>query len=381
MLVSFIPHSALRAPQCHPPEGFMRRAYIDWARGIAVLIMIEAHTLDAWTRPADRRGEWFGDASILGGFAAPMFLWLAGVGVAMSAARTYERTGSRSVTAESIARRGLEIFILAFLFRLQAFILSPGAHPVTLFRVDILNVMGPAIVVAGLVWACGTTAAVRVIALGALATAVAIITPVVRESTAADVLPAWIQWYLRPTGDHTTFTGLPWAGFVFAGGAVGALIAEAGDDRRERRLQVMLAVAGASLVAFGFYTAAQPSIYRVSSFWTSSPTWFCIRTGILMIALAVLYGLAALAARVGAELRPLARMGQSSLFVYWIHVELVYGYASWFWRRRLPLWGTALAYAAFCVLIYGAVRLRDRIVDARRARAQGAGPARQIVTA
>ena len=29
-----------------------RRAYIDWARGIAVLVMIEAHTTDAWTRAA-----------------------------------------------------------------------------------------------------------------------------------------------------------------------------------------------------------------------------------------------------------------------------------------------------------------------------------------
>ena len=29
-----------------------RRGYIDWLRGVSVLIMIEAHTLDAWTRGA-----------------------------------------------------------------------------------------------------------------------------------------------------------------------------------------------------------------------------------------------------------------------------------------------------------------------------------------
>ena len=28
--------------------------YIDWARGIAVLLMIEAHAADAWTRAADK---------------------------------------------------------------------------------------------------------------------------------------------------------------------------------------------------------------------------------------------------------------------------------------------------------------------------------------
>ena len=31
-----------------------RLAYIDWLRGFAILIMIGAHTFDAWTLPAER---------------------------------------------------------------------------------------------------------------------------------------------------------------------------------------------------------------------------------------------------------------------------------------------------------------------------------------
>ncbi len=61
--------------------------------------------------------------------------------------------------------RGVEIFLLAFLFRLQAFIVSPGSHPVTLFRVDVLNVMGPAMVVAGLLWAAASQTWTRVATL------------------------------------------------------------------------------------------------------------------------------------------------------------------------------------------------------------------------
>jgi len=45
-------------------------------------------------------------------------------------------------------RRGLEIFLLAFVFRAQSFIVSPGNPLVSLLRVDILNIMGPSIVVA-----------------------------------------------------------------------------------------------------------------------------------------------------------------------------------------------------------------------------------------
>jgi uncharacterized membrane protein len=348
-----------------------RLAYVDWARGIAVLLMIEAHTTDAWTRLNVRRTIAFRDATVLGGFAAPLFLWLAGLAVVLAATRTAERTGSRATAATTICRRGVEIFILAFLFRVQAFIVSPGSHPVALFRVDILNIMGPAIAAAGVVWFAASTTSRRVTWYAVLAIAVAMVTPLVRLAPVVDVLPLWVQWYIRPAGEYTTFTLFPWAGFVFAGGAVGALLAAARDARAERRVHAALTVAGAALVALGFYTAGRPSIYAASSFWTSSPTWFAIRLGILMIALSVIYGLAALARWKGVALRPLERMGRSSLFVYWIHVELVYGYASWLWRQRLPLWGTAIAYALFSVLLYRAIGWRDRIVTAWNARSGG----------
>ena len=137
-----------------PTPDRRRAAYIDWTRGLAVLLMIEAHTLDAWTRPASRASAAYGYGAILAGFAAPLFLWLAGVSIPLAAAAGVRRRLSRAAAAEAVLRRGLEIFILAFLFRLQAFILSPGAHPVTIFRVDILNIMGPAIAGTGLLWGC-----------------------------------------------------------------------------------------------------------------------------------------------------------------------------------------------------------------------------------
>jgi len=52
-------------------------------------------------------------------------------------------------------------------------------------------------------------------------------------------------------------------------------------------------------------------------------------------------------------------------------VELVYGYTTWVIRGRLPLWGTAIAYVVFCVLMYCAIVLRDRLVDRWRVRRGG----------
>src|SRR6202011_5789356 len=104
----------------------------------------------------------------------------------------------------------------------------------------------------------------RVAACAAAAAAIAMLTPIVRATALVGALPVWLQWYARPTGDLTIFTLFPWAGFVFAGGAVGALLAEAGDDRVERRLHVVLGAAGAGLIALGFYAAGRPSLYRAA---------------------------------------------------------------------------------------------------------------------
>jgi uncharacterized membrane protein len=370
-----------------------RRAYVDWARGIAVLLMIEAHTVDAWTLLTVRRTVAFRDATVLGGFAAPLFLWLAGLAVVLAATRAAERTGSRRAAADMICRRGLEIFILGFLFRLQGFVITPGSHPVTLFRVDILNIMGPAIAVSGIVWGAARSTTARVAWYAAIAAAFAMATPIVRASHAVDMLPLWLQWYMRPFGELTIFTLFPWAGFVFAGGAVGALIAVARKERAERGLHAILGAIGVALVILGFYAAGRRSIYSASSFWTSSPTWFAIRLGILMASLTAIYACeAAVAAWRGRAARhvphsvrppidPLARLGRSSLFIYWIHVELVYGYASWMWRHRLPLWGTAIAYVLFSVVMYCAIGWRDQVVGRWRNRPRRTRHAAQTATA
>ena len=343
--------------------------------------MIEAHALDAWTRMAARHGIAFRNATILGGFAAPLFLWLAGLSVVLSASGVARRQGSRAAGVSRVFKRGVEILLLAYLFRLQAFIVSPGNSPLMLFRVDILNVMGPAIAVAALVWGVSASPGVLVALYAALAAATAMAAPLVREWGLVDALPFWLQWYVRPAGEFTNFTLFPWAGFVFAGGAAGVLLAPVGEAARERMLNAAFAVAGALLVALGFYTAALPSIYHASSFWTSSPTYFAIRVGVMMVALAVLYLLAALASRAGVRLMWLEAFGRHSLFVYWIHVELVYGYATWIFHHRLPLWGTFTAYALFSVAMYWAVRFEERVLDKRRPQPPVGAPAPQATPA
>jgi uncharacterized membrane protein len=324
--------------------------------------MIAAHTSDAWTAASSKATPTFRHLTIAGGFAAPLFLWLAGLSVVLSATHRTGRGDSRSRAAEMVCCRGLEIFILAFVFRLQAFTLSPGSHPVALFRVDILNILGLTIVGAGVIWSLHEATWALVAAYAAAAAGFALLTPVVWASGSVDVLPTWLQWHVRPAGAHTTFTLFPWAGFVFAGGACGSVIAAARERTRERRAQLALALAGAAIIGAGTWTSLRPTLYGTSAFWTSSPSWFAIQVGVMMLALTALYGLSRVADGWSAGGDPLARLGRNSLFVYWIHVELVYGYSTWPIHGRLPLWGTTIAFAAFSGLMYGGILVRDRIM-------------------
>ena len=73
-------------------------------------------------------------------------------------------------------------------------------------------------------------------------------------------------------------------------------------------------------------------------------------------------------------LRPLVTLGRSSLFVYWIHVEMVYGVIAEPLKGTLPLWGSLVATVVMSLLLYGLVVVKNRLLE----RYQLRGPARVL---
>ncbi len=155
-----------------------RRRYLDWVRGLAVLIMMQAHVLDSWTRVDVRRSWQFAWSMIVAGFGAPLFLFLAGVSVALSAGSKSRRGGDDAAAAAAVIKRGAWIFALAFLFRIQAWVLGWGP-PRTLLKVDILNVMGPSVAAAGAVWGLFRVPLSRSLAFAVSTVALSLMTPIV----------------------------------------------------------------------------------------------------------------------------------------------------------------------------------------------------------
>ena len=357
-----------------------RRAYIDWMRGLSVLFMIEAHTFDAWTVLADRTTAPYKVANFIGGLAAPMFLFLAGVSVAMASSARAKRLGGRAAASRSVQKRGWQIFGLAFLFRLQSWILSPGATVKGIFKADILNIMGPSIAAAAWIWGRLSDRRARLLAFAVLTCAFTYATPLVRHAAWVAWLPDPIEWYVRPFPKLSVFTFFPWTGFVFAGAMAGEWLETVKTPTDEWRANRWLAAAGLALIAVGYGASTLPSIYPpgYSNFWTSSPTYFFIKIGLMLVLMGFIY--VYVQQPFAAEPRnpvwsPMLEFGRSSLFVYWIHVELAYGVFSYPLHRKLPVRWSLVAFTAFTLLIYAVTLVKSRLVADWKARRTAPQPA------
>ncbi len=347
-----------------------RKTYLDWLRGIAVIVMVLAHVSDGWTRLEDRTRYLYGLVVFIAGFAAPLFLFLAGLTLTLSASARADTVGHHAAAATA-RWRALQIFALAFLFRLQAQLLGWGPL-INFFKVDILNIMGLAMLAAAAIWGWSANRTVRV-ALFAVATGLtAMITPIVRDSAIVAALPDGIEAYIRPVAGRTAFALFPWAAFLLGGTIAGELIHASRTEGQERRVQWGFFGAGVAGGTIAFALSFMPSIYANANFWTSSPTFFFIRLGLNTALLSIAWWIdrfhalvrrrvAGLAADVPG--RVITTLGRSSLFVYWIHVEMVYGSIALPLRRALPLELSLVGTVLLCALLYGIVRWKDRLMS------------------
>jgi uncharacterized membrane protein len=337
-----------------------RRTYLDVLRGVAVLIMMEAHVIDSWTRPADRGSRAFGESLILGGFGAPLVLFLAGVGVVMSAGSKVPRSGDAGAAARAVQKRGLQIFALAFVFRLQSFLLS-NAAAWTMLKVDILNVMGPTMVAAAALWKLGRGTLARVVLFATAGSALVLATPAIRQMPGLGALPDSLEAYLRPVPGMTNFTFFPWAGFLMAGAIVGVILDSARSAEADRRANIALGAAGGALAVVAYQASFLPPLHPGSRFWTTSVSFFCIRLGLMVVALALAW-LWEQRPGAGRRFSPLQVFGRASLFVYWVHVELAYGLISRPLHGALSFPVAWAALVVFCGLMLWLTVMKERVV-------------------
>lgn len=348
-----------------------RFAYIDWMRGLACLLMFQTHCYDAWLEPAARGSGFFGISQLLGTLPAPLFLFLAGVSFALVTQKMQERGVAADAILRTTLRRGAEIFALGLLFRLQEFLLGqPWAPWTDLLRVDILNMIGLSMMLMALVCRLAAKPAARGVVAAGVALGIALATPPLWTTWRPRQLPWPLESYLN--GVHIfnepqpwLFPVFPWTALAFAGLAAGSVVFSGWGRGREARTVVLLGLAGLGLAALAWRLDALPiQLYAVYDYWHTSPNFFLLRVGLLLVILFGAYAWCRWGAG-GWGFSPLVQLGQTSLLVYWVHIAFVYGRFS-----ILPKRGVAIPAATLGLL---AIFLAMLLLSLARTRLKGRG--------
>jgi uncharacterized membrane protein len=326
-----------------------RLDFLDWARGIGALIMLQGHVFHSFTATELRSGSPYLLSQFVGGMPPAIFLFLTGVTLAFLL-DGLERKGKPPL---EILLGGLKraryLLLLAVAVRLQLWLFSlPQGNFNDVFRVDVLNCMAFTTALLSPLAFFPTRERIHYALFAGLA--IAGLAPLASQADLS-MLPSIARAWLVP--NDINFGLFPWGAFLAFGLCVGSIIRIVAPEDRDRMAQ-WFAIAGVFLIVSGQYFGNVPwSLYNEVDFWLNSPMLILIKTGVLLWLLT----LAWLWTRTQDTANSFVRLlGSHSLFVYWVHIELVYGRWFWYWKDRLGTWQTVSAALGLIALMVALTR-------------------------
>jgi hypothetical protein len=355
-----------------------RKLWLDWQRGLAVLYMVQWHTYDSWRADAVAQGPLHTFLGHVGGFAAPSFLYMAGMSQLLGDGALEKKGVPAGERRAKAVRRALWLLGVAYAFRVFEFVvggawMNPGGWR-TIFRVDVLNVIAISLLVAALL-TVGWKVRTHVLLAGGAAAAVALLAPVVAGWITAGTgitgpASRLLDYLYTPDWTRGIFWLFPWAAFALAGSAFGRLAQQPQQPFLWIGIGAALFLGGWAAETFG------PTLYAYQNFWITAPQWVAMRLGGVVATSGALQLLPQSADRWLSWLRT---MGRHSMLGYFVSIELPYGALSSPIHKRLSMTGAVLGVFAMIGVTWAASVAAERYdawkaERARRAAAPTAAP-------
>jgi hypothetical protein len=233
-----------------------------------------------------------------------------------------------------------------------------------LFKVDILNCMGFSIAVLSVLAVFRTRQ--RIVAAALAGLAIALAAPLV-SMAGWERVPVMVANYIAPS--RVAFGFFPWAAHLAFGIGAGSLIRSLTPEATDSAMRWIAAGGGLTIVIAQACAASSRSIYAASDFWLNSPAQVLTKLGVTLLMLAGAYLWTRYGTRHGAW-SWVRQVGVTSLLVYWVHIELVYGRWFWFLKNNLNLAQTAVAALGVILLMLAISTLRTNWVRVRAAMAE-----------
>ena len=315
-----------------------RLEYLDWVRGLGAIIMLNGHVWHSYLRPELKTSGIYNLTQFIGGMPPALFLFLTGVTLAFLMDSTERRGMAAGARVVEALKRSRYLFLLAFAFRLQLWIFGLPAPWEGLLKVDVLNCMGLSIAVFAAMAAFRTKDRARLCAV--LGLAIALLSPVISQVDWSGV-PWMLRGYMVP--DFNFFGIFPWGAYLAFGISLGSVIRVVPPDSTDRLMQWGALAGGVLILTCQYFANSSLTIYSKSDYWLNSPAQVLTKVGVLLLMVSFAFVWTRYGAKPGWSW--VRQFGTTSLLVYWVHIELIYGKASWFFRDGLNIAQTTFAAA------------------------------------
>lgn len=327
-----------------------RLVAVDMVRVLAIILMIQGHTLDVLLTPQSQFTSWYNFWLFCRGFTAPMFMMLSGFGFALATLRHWENHLRFGPAVVKRLRRFAFFVVLGYSMRIPVHSLrelrwaGPGAWSEFL-QFDVLQTIGLTLIALQLlVWLLRTPHRLAAVT-GTLALGIAFTAPLAWNSALMNSLPLALKSALIGT-TGSLFPLLPWSAYIFLGATFGVLYVVKGESspsqlRAAIPFGLLLLAAGVALEGVSRH------VYGQANFWPTTPHLFIARVGFVT----ALLGLATLVERfLPVSPRTMQSLAEESLLVYFVHVVLLYG-SIWNTGIRQYIGGTMDFAHAYLVVI------------------------------
>lgn len=342
-----------RIPAAPPVAAPTRYGFIDLLRGVAMVVMIETHVVNAYLPLALKKGSsFFFCLAFMNGLVAPAFLFAAGFSMMIQAARQWDDwLHFRAPFWRQMRRLGF-ITLVAYYSHLQGFSLSrylthwndPLMWRRTL-QVDVLQCIVVSLFVLHLLILLLRKRDLLPWGAALVAVAFVLITPWMWSIDFSERLPLSVALFLN-SHNVSLFPIFPWICFVLAGACAGSLFLRSVRDERLPGFMRNLARFGLALIAAGLLLRSAPfTLPGYVNFYTTSPLYAMIRIGVVLFVLFSFYRLEIKGKWIP---KPILLAGQESLLVYGVHLWFIYAFLRG--RGLGPILGLKMGYAG-CFLL------------------------------
>jgi uncharacterized membrane protein len=346
------PRQMSESPPSTPPK--QRLKFIDLARSIAILLMLEGHFVGLTLSEASRDTAhpvymvW----NFIRGFTAPLFFTVAGMIFVFLLTGEKEAVFLKSQRVRKGLRRALELFFWGYILQINVANIPTylqGNFESWIFAFHVLQCIGVGLIT--LILISGLRKAVGKFRLEAWYVAALVICMAVYSylkglPEAAYVPAGWHDLFQNAIrGPRSVFPIAPWLGFAFLGGAMGAYLRSIEHRPITWKSCLWFFYIALGLQLIFLITIALP----LPSAASSGIQWFTQRACQVAIFLGILR---LVEIRWGIGVEWLLRVGRETFAIYIVHVIVLYGgifgigLNDWFSKSLNP-WQAALGAALF----------------------------------